>query len=364
MAKSLFIISGEASGDMHGAHLVRELKDRHHDLTIHAWGGDLMESSGAVILKHYRDLAFMGFYEVIKNLPEILRNFNRVKEQIQKVQPDLVLLIDYPGFNLKLLPWLKEQGYPIIYYIAPQAWAWKERRVKAMAQYIDELFVILPFEEKFFRERNVKTQFVGHPLLQSIPANLPEKKSKQIALLPGSRRQEIDSILPAMLEMVNRFPFCEFVIAGMSYLGHSYYQNIIGEKRATIIMDASTEVIARSQLALVSSGTATLQTALLSTPLIVCYRTGWLNYQLAKRLIKVKYISLVNLILDEPVIPELIQGDLTPSRLESLISSLLGGNERSVMLKKLESLKLVLGEKNASKTSADIISKYLTSIPS
>lgn len=351
----LFIISGEASGDLHGSNLVKELLVQNPSLKISAWGGDKMQEAGASILKHYRDLAFMGFYEVIKNLPTIYRNFGLVKNQILEVNPKVVVLIDYPGFNLRLLPWLKKNGFIVIYYIAPQAWAWKENRVKKMAKYIDELLVILPFEEEFFRSRGVKTEFVGHPLLQSKVESHKLKEGKQIALLPGSRKQELEHILPLMLSVQSDISDYRFVVAAMSHLGLEFYKSIIGERKVELVFDKSDEIIANSELALVSSGTATLQTALAEIPQIVCYKSGRLNYELGKRLIKVPFISLVNLIFGREIVKELIQDDLNKENLLREIRKLEDINYKRNLISNYRELKSMLGQKNASKRVAEII---------
>jgi lipid-A-disaccharide synthase len=353
--KKLFIVSGEASGDLHGSNLVKELLINSPELEIFAWGGDKMAAAGAKILKHYRDLAFMGFYEVIRNFPTIIRNFGVIKKQILDVNPKVVVLMDYPGFNLRLLSWLKQNDFIVIYYIAPQAWAWKENRVKKMAKYIDELLVILPFEEEFFRTRGVKTEFVGHPLLQSKLESKNLKESRQIALLPGSRKQEVEHILPLMLSVQSEISDYKFVIAAMSHIGESFYKRIIGDKKVVLIFDNSHEVIGNSELALVSSGTATLQTALAEVPQIVCYKSGWLNYELGKRLIKVPFISLVNLIFGKEIVRELIQDNLNTASLIAEIKKLQDLNNRKVLKENYQSLRKLLGEKNASKRAAEII---------
>lgn len=355
---SIFIIAGEASGDMHGANLVKQLKINNLELITHCWGGDKMQAAGATVLKHYRELAFMGFGEVIKNLPSIIRNFGLVKKQILELNPKVVVLIDYPGFNLRLLPWLKENGFIVIYYIAPQAWAWKEGRVKKMAKYIDKLLVILPFEEDFFKSRGVNTEFVGHPLLQVYSCQVSGVSSKKIALLPGSRKQEVESILPEMLSVQSDISDYEFVIAGMSHLGLEFYQKIIGNKNVKLEMDNADEIIASSHLALVSSGTATLQTALNNIPQIVCYKSSWINYQLGKRLIKVKFISLVNLIFGREIVTELIQDKLNKENLLIEINKLLIEENRAKLLGEYSELKQMLGEKNASKRTAEVILEY------
>lgn len=351
----LFIISGEASGDLHGSNLVKELLIQNPSLKISAWGGDKMQAAGAHILKHYRELAFMGFYEVIRNLPTIIRNFGLVKKQILEVNPKIVVLIDYPGFNLRLLPWLKKNGFVVIYYIAPQAWAWKENRVKKMAKYIDELLVILPFEEEFFQKRGVKTEFVGHPLLQSKVESRKLKDKSQIALLPGSRKQEVEHILPVMLSVQSELLGYKFVVAAMSHLGEDFYRKIIGNKNIELVFDDSEKVINNSDIAMVSSGTATLQTALAEVPQIVCYRSGLLNYEIGKRLIKVPFISLVNLIFGREIVKELIQADLNKENLIREIRKLEDETYKQELVSNYRELKSKLGQKNASKRVADII---------
>jgi lipid-A-disaccharide synthase len=301
----------------------------------------------------------MGFYEVIKNLPTIFRNFRLIKKQILEVNPKVVVLIDYPGFNLRLLPWLKKKGFVVIYYIAPQAWAWKENRVKKMAKYIDELLVILPFEEEFFKSRGVNTEFVGHPLLQSKVESQKWKASKQIALLPGSRKQEVEHILPLMLSVQSEISDYKFVVAAMSHLEESFYKKIIGDKKVELVFDKSDEVIANSELALVSSGTATLQTALAEIPQIVCYKTGRLNYELGKRLINVPYISLVNLIFSKEIVKELIQEDLSKVNLLREIRKIEALDYRQELINNYRKLKSMLGQKNASKRVAEIIIQKL-----
>ncbi|MBL7790658.1 MAG: lipid-A-disaccharide synthase [Chitinophagales bacterium] len=355
----LFIISGEASGDLHGSNLVKELLTQNPSLKISAWGGGKMQAAGAHILKHYRELAFMGFYEVIRNLPTIIRNFGLVKKQILEVNPKIVVLIDYPGFNLRLLPWLKKNGFVVIYYIAPQAWAWKENRVKKMAKYIDELLVILPFEEEFFQKRGVKTEFVGHPLLQSKVESRKLKDKSQIALLPGSRKQEVEHILPVMLSVQSELLGYKFLVAAMSHLGKDFYRKIIGNKDIELVFDDSEKVINNSDIAMVSSGTATLQTALAEVPQIVCYKSGLLNYEIGKRLIKVPFISLVNLIFGREIVKELIQDDLSKENLLREIRKLEDETYKQELVSNYRELKSKLGQKNASKRVADIIIQKL-----
>jgi lipid-A-disaccharide synthase len=358
MNKSIYIISGESSGDVHGGNLVKEIKKLNPQLDIYCWGGERMQQAGAILQKHYKELAFMGFVEVAKNIFTILRNFKEIKADILAKKPEAVVLIDYPGFNLRLAKWLKKNHFKVIYYIAPQAWAWKEGRVKDIKKYTDELLVILPFEEDFFKKHGIKTTFVGHPLLQEIDIHNTPIENK-IALLPGSRKQEVSAILPIMLQIQAHYPHYTFQIAGMSHLGADFYKSIISNTPCEIVWNNASKAIEGAKLALVSSGTATLETALLKTPQIVCYKSSRLNYEIGKRIIKVPYISLVNLIMEREIVKELIQSQLNPNLLKIEIDKCLDAPYRTNMLNEYEHLRKKLGEKNASKEAATIILSYL-----
>lgn len=356
MNDNIYIVAGEASGDLHGANLVAELLKSYPNLKIDAWGGDRMRAAGANVEKHYKELAFMGFIEVLKNLKTIFKNFKLLKQTLLEKRPKTVVLIDYPGFNLRMAKWLKKNGFYVIYYIAPQAWAWKEGRVKELAAFTDELLVILPFEEDFFRSRGVHTEFVGHPLLnelEKLPYTYTPKN--KITLLPGSRKQEVVEILPKMLLMIPKFSDYEFVLAGMSHLGNDFYSSIIKERPVSIIWNDSRSALENASAALVSSGTATLETALLGVPQIVCYKGSWLNYQIGKRLIKVPYISLVNLIFGTKIVTELVQNNLNEKNLFEELQSILTSEKRIHIQENYSKLKLMLGEKNASKIVAQKI---------
>ena len=317
-----YIIAGEASGDLHGGNLIRELKKLDHDAIIRAWGGDKMKTSGAELVKHYRELAFMGFLEVIKNLPTILDNLKFCKKDILQFQPDVLVLIDYPGFNLRIAKWAKQQGLKIIYYISPQVWAWKEARVKSIKQLVDKMLVILPFEEKFYEKWDYKVEYVGHPLVQVINEFLEKNPKKEkpgkpiIALLPGSRKQEVVKKLPIMLEASKKFSDYQFVVAKASSLDDEFYADFLNSyPEIMTVKDETYSLLSEAAAALVTSGTATLETALFGVPEVVCYKGSSVSYEIAKRLIKIKYISLVNLIMDKPVVKELIQNDLTVANL-------------------------------------------------
>lgn len=328
-----YIISGEASGDLHGSNLVRELKKLDSNARIRAWGGDLMEAAGADIVKHYRDLAFMGFVEVLMNLRTIFRNLDFCKKDITAFQPDVLVLIDYPGFNLRIAKWAKKQGYKVVYYISPQVWAWKENRVKTIRRCVDKMLVILPFEKDFYRKWQYEVEYVGHPLVEVIDevkaGSREEKKGNLIALLPGSRSQEILKKLPVMLEVSRHFPDLEFVVAKAPGQEDSFYETLLSPYPNVKSVSGKTyALLTQADAALVTSGTATLETALFGVPEVVCYKGSAISYQIAKRVIKVKYISLVNLIMDKPVVTELIQQEMTVQNLVDELEQLLYDPER------------------------------------
>ncbi|HEX6333705.1 MAG TPA: lipid-A-disaccharide synthase [Flavisolibacter sp.] len=317
-----YIIAGEASGDLHGSNLVRELKKADPGATIRCWGGDLMAQQGAVLVKHYRDLAFMGFAEVIKNLPTILKNLKFCKADITSFAPDVLVLIDYPGFNIRMAAWAKEQGLRVVYYISPQVWAWKESRVKTIRKVVDKMLVILPFEEAFYKKHDYKVVYVGHPLVQVVEDFLSHAKPRLkqhkpiVAILPGSRRQEITKKLPLMLEASRHFPAYQFIVARAPGLEESFYAQFLENYAGTATVANQTyQLLSESSAALVTSGTATLETALFGVPQVVCYKGSAISFAIARRLVKIKYISLVNLIMDKPLVKELIQDDLTVENL-------------------------------------------------
>ena len=321
-----YIIAGEASGDLYGSNLVKELKLKDSKANIRAWGGDLMKEQGVDLVKHYKDHNYMGFLEVIRNLGTILKNISFCKQDIKAFSPDALILIDFPGFNMRIAKYFSQYSFPVLYYIAPQVWAWKENRVEAIKKYVDKLYVILPFEKEFLKKHGVESNYMGHPLLEHI-LNFKEKESVSkskfvekyglevekpiISLLPGSRKQEIDKNLPVMLRAVSSYSK-EFniVIAGMENF-KNLYREIISNSNAKVIYKDTYNLLNNSNRALVTSGTATLETAFFNVPQIVCYKTSWLSYIIAKSLVKIKYISLVNLIMDKEVVKELIQRDLS-----------------------------------------------------
>lgn len=329
-----YIISGEASGDLHGANLIKALRRQDPQAEVRAWGGDKMEAAGAKLVRHYRDLAFMGFVEVVRHLGTILRNLEFCKRDILGFKPDVLVLIDYPGFNLRVAKWAKAQGIPVVYYISPQVWAWKEGRVKDIRANVDKMIVILPFEEDFYARHNYAVSYVGHPLLEVIaeekkePA-IPLYTDKPIvALLPGSRAMEIGKKLPLMLRVAARFPDYQFVVAGAPAQPDALYERFIGKAPVMLLRNDTYNLLKQARAALVTSGTATLETALFGVPQAVCYRGNPLSYFLAKQLVKVPYISLVNLIMGREVVRELIQGAMNERSLESELRSLLEDERR------------------------------------
>ena len=360
-----YIIAGEASGDLHGSNLIKELKKIDASATIRCWGGDKMQQAGGDLVKHYRELAFMGFWEVIKNIFTILRNLNFCKKDIEQFQPDTLILIDYPGFNLRIAKWARKKGLRIIYYISPQVWAWKENRVKMMKQCIDKMIVILPFEKSYFKNKwNWDVEYVGHPLVevisnqQSTVNSLKFSDKPIIALLPGSRKQEILKKLPVMLEVSNAFSSYQFIVAKAPGVDDGFYSSLLNPYNNVSAVSGKTyELLMQAKAALVTSGTATLETALFGVPEVVCYKGSFLSYEIGRRLVKVKFISLVNLIMDKLVVKELIQHNMNVKNLEHELHELLTNEERVAGLKKdYADLKNILSEKgNASAKAAQLI---------
>ncbi len=362
-----YLIAGEASGDLHGANLMRALQQIDPEAEFRFWGGDRMEAVGGKLIKHYRDLAFMGFWEVITNLKTILRNIDFCKRDITQYQPDALIFIDYPGFNMRIAKWAKEIGIPTHYYISPQIWAWKENRIKAIKRDVDAMYVILPFEKDFYEGKHqYPVHFVGHPLLDAIATRkeVSEEVFKRenglderpiIALLPGSRKQEIAKMLSVMLSVVGSYHQYQFVIAGAPSLGYDFYKQFIKEENVHFVTRKTYDLLSHAHAALVTSGTATLETALFNVPEVVCYRGNWISYQIAKRVISLKYISLVNLIMDAPIVTELIQGELNTKNLKTELEKLLNPEYRAQLLKDYKTLREKLGNEGASERTASLI---------
>lgn len=359
-----YLIAGEASGDLHAANLMRELKAQDPCADFRFWGGDKMQAQGGTLVKHYKDLAFMGFLEVVLNLRTILGNLQFCKQDILAYQPDVVILIDYPGFNLRIAKFLKRQGIKVFYYISPQIWAWKEGRVHGIKKTVDKMYVILPFEKAFYQKWDYKVEFVGHPLLDALAQRQPDDTFLQrngltakplIALLPGSRKQEVQRMLPALLGVVHRFPHYEFVVAGVSHIEPSFYKEAAQGLPYKLVIDQTYPLLEHAEAALVTSGTATLETALLGAPQVVCYRGSYLSYLIAKQVIKVPYIALVNLIMDRKVVEELIQTDLTEARLEATLKELLSPAKKAQLKQDYRTLETLLGGPGASKRTAQLM---------
>jgi lipid-A-disaccharide synthase len=357
-----YVIAGESSGDLHGSNLIKALKIIMPNSQFRCWGGDLMKAQGAEVVKHYRDLAFMGFVEVAKNIRTILKNFKFCKEDILNYKPDALILIDYPGFNLRMAKFAKEQGIPVIYYIAPQIWAWKASRIKEIKKYVDKMLVILPFEKDFYAQYNYPVTYVGHPLLDVInPQNLSISNNTQtIALLPGSRKMEVENMLRLMYETAKKFPQYQFVVAKVSSLNMSLYLSQNKPNNVEIREGNTYELLSNSYAALVTSGTATLETALHKVPQVVCYKGNAITYHIIKRIIKVKYISLVNLISDKPVVKELIQNELTVENMSIELKKITENRDfRNHILSDYNHLIQLLGNSGASSKAALEIKNFL-----
>lgn len=361
-----YIIAGEASGDLHGSNLMKALFEEDKSADIRFWGGDLMQNVGGTLVSHFKERAFMGFFEVVKNLVKVLNFINFCKEDIFKFQPDVLIFIDNSGFNLRIAKWAKQHRFRTNYYISPQVWASRAGRIKEIKRDIDHLFVILPFEEAFYQKFDYKVTFVGHPLIDAIAdrtqvslqqfreeyklSNLPI-----IAILPGSRKQEITKMLSVMLSIIDDYKNYQFVIAGAPSQEIEFYNQIIGDKKVAFINNKTYDLLSVSYAALVASGTATLETALFKVPQVVCFKGGNISYQIAKRIITLKYISLVNLIMDQEVVTELIQNNFNKKNLQKELSKILSENHREKLFLRYSDLEKKLGGKGASKKVAQMI---------
>ena len=364
-----YIIAGEASGDLHGSNLMKALRAEDPAAQFRVWGGDLMEEAGGTLVKHYRDLAFMGFVEVVKNLRTILGNIRFCKEDILAFQPDALILIDYPGFNLRIAKWAKKQGIRVFYYISPQIWAWHSSRVHQIKKDVDRMFVILPFEADFYQKYDYAVDFVGHPLLdvvEKFPAHPNFRRDHQlseqpiITLLPGSRKQEIRRMLDGMLAIVPQFPAYQFVIAGAPALPRSYYAPFTAKHpNVHLVSNQTYPLLQQAEAALVTSGTATLETALFRVPQVVCYQGSPVSYAIARRVVNVQYISLVNLILDRLLVTELIQKDFREDRLQAELAAILDTEKRLAIQAGYAELQDKLGNAGASARTARLMVEYL-----
>jgi lipid-A-disaccharide synthase len=370
-----YIISGEASGDLHGSNLMKALFEKDSAAEIRFWGGDLMQQVGGTMVAHYRNLAFMGFAEVLMNITTIFKNLNLCKKDILNFKPDVLILIDYPGFNMRIAEFAKKKGIKVHYYISPQIWAWKENRIKKIKRDVDAMIVILPFEKDFYEKKyNFPVHFFGHPLIDAISnrkqvdendfrtAHNLSKKSI-IALLPGSRKQEIKKLLSVMIKMADKFTDYQFVIAGAPGQDYEFYRQFIDKDNVKFVNNKTYDLLSISYAAIVTSGTATLETALFKIPEIVCYKTSWISYQIGKRLVDLKFISLVNLIMEKEVVKELIQDDFNEINLERELHNILDGYHRAVLFLDYYDLEQKLGGKGASQKVAEFIIKKTLNQP-
>ncbi|MDO6761612.1 lipid-A-disaccharide synthase [Tamlana sp. 2_MG-2023] len=361
-----YIIAGEASGDLHGSNLIKALHHTDVHADIRCWGGDLMQEAGGDLVKHYKERAFMGFSEVIMNLNKIFKLISFCKSDIETFKPDVIVFIDNSGFNLRIAKWAKENGFRTNYYISPQVWASRASRVPAIKRDIDKMFVILPFVKSFYKKYDYDVDFVGHPLIDAI-ANRDQinefdfRKTHSlsdkpiIALLPGSRKQEITKMLDVMLSLVDNYSDYQFVIAGAPSQEHEFYKTFIKSENVKFIANKTYDLLSISYAALVTSGTATLETALFKVPQVVCYRASNISYQIAKRIITLKFISLVNLIMDREVVTELIQNDFNKKRLSEELNKILDDNFREKQFLDYYELERALGGKGASQKTAQLI---------
>jgi lipid-A-disaccharide synthase len=365
-----FIIAGEQSGDLHGSNLVRELMISDNKAEIVCWGGDMMESAGAKLLMHYKKTAFMGFVVVLRNLRTIGRNLLLCKQQIKEFNPDVVILIDYPGFNLRIAGFAKLNGFRVFYYISPKLWAWNEKRVKKIKKYVDKMYIIFPFETSFYKKHGIEVEYRGNPLVDEIErtksaiasgGDLQKEISPDgkpvVGILAGSRRHEVEAILPQMIKVVRDFPGHQFVVAGVKNLPDELYFRIIGNEQVKLVKGKTYEILRASESALVASGTATLETALLNTPQVVCYKADFFSMLIGLMVIKVKFISLVNLIMDAEVVKELLGYSVNRKNIANELKSVLpGGDKREKMLSDYVELRKILGPAGASaRVAADMV---------
>ena len=364
-----YLIAGEASGDLHGSNLIKEIRNLDTNANIRCWGGDKMQAAGATLAKHYKDLAFMGFAEVVKNLPVILQNIKFCKQDISGFNPDIVVLINYSAFNLRIAKWTYTNKFKNVFYISPQVWAWKESRVKTIKKYVDKMIVILPFEKLFFKKFNYDVEYVGHPLVEVIERFKNDhaeikKASNIIALLPGSRMQEIKAKLPIMLEASKNFPGYNFIVAKAPSMDDAFYESFLaGYTNVNVVANDTYALLMKAKAALVTSGTATLETALFGVPEIVCYKASPVSYAIAKRLVKLKYICLVNLIMNKEVVKELIQDQLTPENISKELNAILFDTLRKERIERdyIQLKDLLLHGGNASSNAAKSIYNFMTS---
>jgi lipid-A-disaccharide synthase len=363
-----YLVAGEASGDLHGANLMKALKELDPVAEFRFFGGDLMQAEGGTLVKHYADMAFMGFVEVVVNLRAIMKNLKACKQDIAAYQPDVLVLIDFPGFNLKVAGFAKSIGLPVYYYISPKVWAWNQKRVLKIKKIVDHLFCILPFEVDFYKTWGMDVDYVGNPLLDAKTAFKPEPEflqkyhltgKKIIALLPGSRKQEIAYLLPEMIAVAEQFPGYQFVIAGAPSFKLDFYREFVKDKNIPVIFNATYDLLSHAFAAVVASGTATLETALFNVPQVVVYKGNALTIAIARMLVKIKFISLVNLIVNKGIVKELIQEDCNELKIAAELEAITGDSAyRENMLLNYDELDNRMGQPGASAKTAALILKY------
>lgn len=363
-----YLVAGEASGDLHGANLMRAIKEKDANAEFRYFGGDKMQAEGGILVKHYAEMAFMGFVEVILNLRTILRNMKSCKDDLQQYQPDALILIDFPGFNLKIAEFAKATGIRVFYYISPKVWAWNQKRVLKIKRVVDRLFCILPFEVEFYKTWGMDVDYVGNPLLDEIsrfkadPVFLSQYQLTDkpvIALLPGSRIQEIERLLPVMLDVTAKLSGYHVVIAAAPAFNEAYYQKFTTGHQVALVFNQTYDLLNVAAAALVASGTATLETAIFKVPQVVLYKGGAITIGIARMLVKIRFISLVNLIMDKKVVEELIQEDCNPTKVYEYLLPLLSGERREEMLRDYDALAVKMGEPGASGRTAALIQEDL-----
>jgi lipid-A-disaccharide synthase len=371
-----YLIAGERSGDLHGSNLIKAIRQHDPHAECRAWGGNLMQEAGATLVQHYDQMAFMGLWEVIKNVFTIKKFLQQCKDDIVAWQPDVVVLIDYGGFNMKIARFAKENGIKTFYYISPKVWAWNQRRALNIKRFVDKMFVILPFEKEFFKKFDYEVDYVGNPLLDAIEGFSPNPNfttlyqlnpSKTVALLPGSRRQEVVHILPMMLEVSTQFPEYQFVLAKVSNLPEAFYADMLkGYPHVRTITDDTYNLLSVAKAALVTSGTATLETALFGVPQVVCYKTSWLTAYIARKVMTVQYLSLVNLIANKEVVKEIVQEDMTAANVAKQLAVLLPNDslQRQQVLADYANIKTTMGGAGASERAGELMVKYVLQVPS
>jgi lipid-A-disaccharide synthase len=365
-----YLIAGEASGDLHGANLMKALKELDRQAEFRFFGGDLMQAGGGTIVKHIADMAFMGFFEVAANLNTILKNLKFCKEDIAAWGPDVLVLIDFPGFNLKIAAFAKKNNLLVCYYISPKVWAWNQKRVLKIKRIVDHLFCILPFEVDFYKKWGMRVDYVGNPLLDAIGAFKPDgyffknhnlSQQKIIALLPGSRKQEISRLLPEMIRVTERFPDYQFIVAGAPSFSRDYYEQFFNQKSIPVLFNATYDLLSHAAAAVVASGTATLETALFNVPQVLVYKGHPISIGIARALIKIKFIGLVNLIMDYTVVKELIQQDCSSQNIATELDKILNNKSyREKMLADYDKLDKRMGKHGASAKTAELIIKYVS----